>query len=148
MSSAVRIIAPNLRAAGFTVPEQPKKENHGNVWHITRAPLEEEETPPPQPPQPPQTLKQSALVPVEVEVDVAVEVSTSTPTSTPTSTAARPDISRESGGSGGRGGADAISTNGHHPEWHPWQPRLEELMAGGMPEREALAQAMAEQEGH
>ena len=34
--------------------------------------------------------------------------------------------------------------NGYHPELHPWLPRLDELMAAGVPEREALAQAMAE----
>jgi len=35
-------------------------------------------------------------------------------------------------------------SNGYHPELHPWLPRLDELMAAGVPEREALAQAMAE----
>jgi hypothetical protein len=133
MNSAVRTIAPNLRAVGFTVPEQPKKVNHGNVWHFTRAPLEEEETPPPHPPQEAREPKQSALV----LVDVAVYV----PTSTPTSTAASPDISPQNGGSGGRGGADAISSNGHHPAW---EPRAEELESQGMDPQEALAQAVNE----
>lgn len=34
--------------------------------------------------------------------------------------------------------------NGYHPELHPWKPLYDELVAHGMDEQEALAQAMRE----
>ncbi len=143
MSGAIRTIAPNLRAASFTVPDNPKKENHGNVCHFTRASLEKEETPPPPPPHEAREPKQSALALVDVEVAVAVEVEMSTAPSTPTSTAAGPDISRENGTHGGGGGAAPSLSNGHS---HAWKPLYDELVAHGMDKKEALAQAMREQE--
>jgi hypothetical protein len=111
MSSAVRTIAPNLRSAGFTVPDDTKRASHGNVWHFTRAALEKEETPPPPPPHMSQEPKQSGSEQVDVEVDddVARDIST------PISTAPSPETMRDSGGSGGHGGAAPILSNGHKP---------------------------------
>jgi hypothetical protein len=63
LSGAIRTIAPNLRASGFTVPDETKKARMGNVWTFTRAALEEQETPPPPPPpsSPGQVTVQSGL---------------------------------------------------------------------------------------
>ncbi len=137
MSSALRIIAPNLRGEGFSIPDDTKRARQGNVWHITRAALEKEETPPPQPPQPPPAPKQSALALVEVGVEVDTSPTTSTPTSTPTS----PENTWESGGSEGGGGTDPSSSNGYHPEW--W-PRYLELLAQGFDKQDATYKAMNE----
>jgi len=144
MSDAIRLIAPNLRAVGFTVPDDPKKANRGNVWQFTRATLEKEESPPPPPPQGAREPKQSGPAPVDIAVDEEVEVEVSTAMSTPISTAASPGNIWESGDSGGGGDADPSLSNGYHPELHPWKPLYDELVAHGMDTQEALVKAKNE----
>jgi hypothetical protein len=112
MSGAIRTIAPNLRAEGFDIPEEPRKAHHGNVWTISRSPLEKEETPPPPPPSASPEPSNTGFVAVEVEVEVDVHAGQNT--STPTSTHASPRNNGTGGLNGGGGGAVPFISNGHH----------------------------------
>lgn len=107
LSDAIKTIAPNLRAAGFTVPDTPRRASRGNVWKLSRAPSEKKPAPPPSPPQVPEEPKTSARTPVDMAVDDGAASSISTPSSTPTS----PEIIGDDGVGGGDGDVISLFSN-------------------------------------
>ena len=158
LSGAIKTIAPNLRAVGFTVPEKAEHTSGGNVWTFARAATPSSPDTPPdpssdtqgkmsgeQPSQPSQHSPGQKSSGTET-VNVGVNVSNGNTTFTPTFIAANPEKIRSGEGSEGSEGISPTLSHAPHQNGHSADlaKRVAQLNAQGIHGDAAVRRALAE----